>query len=139
MTYICFVITFYYHLVSRLTTQEIARRQHGAYTFDQMINNYNYFNRDGFTLSEQDAEELTVRLQIDMSIIIFNVDRLRGICYTLMALHESFRRNVLCQKDVALREPTLNSKQMALALEFYLQIDGNLSFFHIYIHIISIS
>jgi hypothetical protein len=75
-------------------------------------------------LSEQDTEELAGRLRVGKSIITFNADRLRSNCYTLLALHESFRRHVLCQRDVALGEPALNSKQMAIVLEFYLQIDG---------------
>ncbi|CAF2116443.1 unnamed protein product [Rotaria magnacalcarata] len=60
---------------------------------------------------------------VDESIILFNADRLHGICYILLSFHESFRRHVLEKKDVALKEPTLNSNQMAIALEFYLQID----------------
>ena len=118
-------------LVTRLTPYEITRRQHGAYTSDalSMMNEYNYFG--GFSLSEQDAEELASRLQIGKSIITFNADRLRGICCFLLALHESFRRNFLIEKDIALKEPTLNSKQMAMTLEFYLQIDGQSSCRHL--------
>jgi hypothetical protein len=100
------------------------------------MNNYDYSSNDGFSLSEQDVDELSARLQVGKSIITFNAQQLRGICCSLLALHESFRRTVLCQRDVALRQPTLNSKQMALALEFYLQIDGESSS---YTHIISVS
>lgn len=88
-----------------------------------LMENYDYSN-GGFSLSQQDAEELAARLHIGLSIITFNADQLRGICYYLLILHESFRRNVLEKRDSALQEPTLNSKQMAIALEFYLQIDG---------------
>jgi len=123
---------------------EIARRQHGAFTSDaiMMMNNYNYSDADGFSLSQQDAEELAGRLQVGKSIITFNADRLRGHCYSLCALHESFRRNVLQKPDVALKEPILNSKQMAVALEFYLQIDGKSSYiypssFQSYIHMLT--
>ncbi|CAF4745405.1 unnamed protein product, partial [Rotaria sp. Silwood2] len=110
--------------VNRLASHEITRRQQGAYTSYalMMMNTYDY--SDGFSLSEQDAEELASRLQVGKSIITFNTNRLRGICCTLLALHKSFRRHVLCERDIALKEPTLNSKQMAMALEFYLQIDG---------------
>ena len=96
-----------------------------------MMNNYDYAFNDGFSLSEQDVEELAARLQVGKSIITFNAQRLRGICCSLLALHESFRRHVLLKNDVALREPTLNSKQMTMALEFYLQIDGQSSYMHI--------
>ena len=86
------------------------------------MNSYQYGNI--FSLSEQDAEELATRLQIGTSIITFNADVLRRICYLLLALHESFRENILCKIPVALNNPFLNSKQMAMLLEFYLQIDG---------------
>jgi hypothetical protein len=82
---------------------------------------------DEFTLSEYDAQELAVRLNVGLSIITFNAEQLRSICYTLMAFHESFRRNILQEKDVALQEPTFNSKRMSMALEFFLQMDGNYS------------
>jgi hypothetical protein len=121
-----FIISFYCRLVTCLASHELARREHGAYTSDalMLMNSYQYSCNDGFTLSEQDTEELATRLRVGKSIITFNADRLRSNCYTLLALHESFRRHVLCQRDVALGEPALNSKQMAIVLEFYLQIDG---------------
>ncbi|CAF1508620.1 unnamed protein product, partial [Rotaria sordida] len=102
--------------VSRLAPHQINRRQYGAYTFDalMLMNKYNY--SDEFSLSEQDANELASRLQVGKSIITFNAQRLRSICHTLLAFHESFRRHVLCKSDVALKEPTPNSKQMAMAL-----------------------
>ncbi|CAF1525959.1 unnamed protein product [Rotaria sordida] len=109
---------------SRLAPHQINRRQYGAYTFDalMLMNKYNY--SDEFSLSEHDANELASRLQVGKSIITFNAQRLHSICHTLLAFHESFRRHVLCKSDVALKEPTPNSRQMAMALEFYLQIDG---------------
>ncbi|CAF1623646.1 unnamed protein product [Rotaria sp. Silwood1] len=112
--------------VTHLAPNEIARRQQGSHTCDALIlmNMYNY--GDTFSLSEQDVEELAIRLNVEKSIITFNADRLRVICYTLLAFHESFRRNVLCMADVALKEPALMSKQMAILLEFYLQIDVDL-------------
>ena len=111
--------------MTRLAPHEVAQREHGAYTSDalKLMNNYDYSNK-GFSLSEEDAEELDERLQVGKSIITFNADQLRGTCYSILVLHELFRRNVLLKKDVALKEPTLNSKQIAMALEFYLQMDG---------------
>lgn len=87
-----------------------------------MIKDYDYLG--GFGLFPEDTEELATRLNIGKSIITFNADRLRGICSYLLLLHEKFRKNYLRYEDVALPEPTLNSKQMAIALEFFLQIDG---------------
>ena len=88
-----------------------------------MVDNYNYSN-DGFTWLELGAKELATRLCADLSITTFNAERLRGICYLLLAMHESFRRNILHKRDTALEEPVLKSKQMAVVLEFYLQIHG---------------
>ena len=104
---------------------EIIRRQHGAYTEEalMMVNKYQY-SRTGLRLSIQDTEELAARLQVGMSIIISNAERLRGISHYLCALHGAFRRNVLLKPDIGLKEPIFSSKQMALALEFYLQIDS---------------
>ena len=126
---ILFLLSWSSFLVARLEPHEIARRQHGASTNDALImmNNYNYSNNTIFTLSEQDAEELSKRLQVGMSIITFNAVQLRGHCYHFLALHESFRRDILLKKDVALKEPAPNSKQMALMLEFYLQMDRKFS------------
>ncbi|CAF1551374.1 unnamed protein product, partial [Rotaria sp. Silwood1] len=112
--------------ISHLSSDEIIRREHGAYISDalMLMNTYNYGN--SFSLLQEDVEQLAIRLKVGKAIITFNADRLRTICCTLLALHESFRRNILCMADVALQEPTLNSKQMAIALEFYLQIDVDL-------------
>ena len=119
------VIIVLLSIVTRLTSLELSERQHGADTLDalEMMNQYKYCNA-AFSLSQQDADELASRLQVGKSIITFNADRLRGICHYFLGLHEFFRQNVLLDDNVALNEPTLNSKQMAIALEFYLQIDG---------------
>ncbi|CAF5188020.1 unnamed protein product, partial [Rotaria magnacalcarata] len=80
-------------------------------------------SREPFCLSSEDAKELSTRLQVNESIIMCNANRLRVICDRLLELHEYFRRRVTAMQDVALNEPTLNSKQMSLILEFFLQID----------------
>ena len=103
---------------------ELIQREHGGNTALALksVQDYRYYGP--FHLSEQDANELANRLQVSKSIIIYNAIHLDGICPWLFNLHEEFRRNVLYRPDVALQEPTFNSKQMSLALEFYLQIDG---------------
>lgn len=99
------------------------RRQHGGDTKDaiMLMNQYSYSNK--FHFLENDAEELAQRLKIPKSIITFNAERLRSHTVVFCAAYKHFRRNVLRKKDKALAEPVLNSKQMAQALEFYLQID----------------
>ncbi|CAF1336713.1 unnamed protein product [Adineta steineri] len=111
--------------ITHLGPSEIARRQYGADTVDAitLMNNYNYSDHDGFSLSEQDAEELSKRLQIGKSIITFNATQIRSICYYFRELYKLFRQNVLLQQDGALEDYTTNSKQVAILLEFYLQID----------------
>ena len=111
---------------------ELLRREHSAYTAQSLKIVQDYEYEGPFNLSEQDADELATRLQVGKGIIIFNAIRLRGTCPWLFGLHEHFRRNHLHRPDVALQEPTFNSKQMSLALEFYLQIDGQYSGYHIF-------
>lgn len=111
--------------MTRLGPQQLARRQHGAYTSEalRLLNNYKCAN-EGFSLLERDVEALAARFHVGHSIITFNAERLRTVSQTLLACHESFRRRILRQPDVALKEPTLLSARMAILLEFYLQIDG---------------
>ena len=113
---------------SQLSTLEIARRQHGACTADalMMTNKYPYSNHELLLLSEQDATELATRLNVGQSIITFNATRLRSSGMQLLKLHESFRKRILLTRPMLLREPVLTSKEMAIALEFFLQIDGNM-------------
>jgi len=127
--YKSFIFVMIIYLVTRLAPHEITRRQHGASTTDAltMMNNYDYSKNEEFTLSEEDAQELAARLHVGLSIITFNAERLRSVCYSLMELHELFRRNILQKEYVALEQPIFNSKQMTIALEFYLQMDGKCS------------
>ncbi|CAF1515935.1 unnamed protein product [Rotaria magnacalcarata] len=125
-TYILVIYLLDDFLVTRLEPHEINRRQQGVYISNVLMSTEKYDSSNGFTFSEQDTEELATRLHIHKSIITFNVNQLRRICFFLLTLYESFRRTVLCKKDIALKEPILDSKQMALLLEFYLQIDVDL-------------
>ena len=111
--------------IQRLEPHEILRRQHAAYTSDALMLMEKYYQDiDPFNISMEDIKELSQRFQVAESIITFNASRLCSICHRLLMLHESFRQRMLLEKDVALKEPTLNSKQMAIVLEFYLQIDS---------------
>jgi len=118
-------------LAGRLGTHQILRRQHGANTEEALMCVKSYDYHGEFSLSEEDAGELSRRLQVGMSIILFDAGKLRGNCYGLMAYYQAFRRNILQKKDVASTESPLNSKTMAIALEFYLQMDGESS--HVWI------
>nr|ACD54667.1 unknown [Adineta vaga] len=109
-----------------LSPAEKARRQHGADTKEAltMMKNYKYSDGyEGFHLSEEHAKDLANRFQIGESIIIFNADRIRGICSVLFAFHEEFRLIILEKPNNTLNQTILNSKEMTILLEFYLQID----------------
>ncbi|CAF2260402.1 unnamed protein product [Rotaria magnacalcarata] len=108
---------------SRLALNEQLQRQQATNLSDTSILNNMDDSREPFCLSAMDAKELSTRLQVNESIVTCNANRLRVICDRLIESHEYFRRKVLARKDVALNEPTLNSKQMSLILEFFLQID----------------
>jgi hypothetical protein len=100
------------------------QRQHGAYTEEAlaMVKDYKYW--DDCALCEEDAEEMARRLQVGISIILSNADRFRGIGCVLLAIRAVFRRDFLRQADVHLEAATFNSKQMVMALEFFLHMDG---------------
>ena len=109
---------------SHLAPQELLRRQQATNISETSIVTNIDDRHEPFCLSPKDIQELSTRLQVKESIITGNANRLRVICELLLALHEYFRRNILVRRDVALEHPTLNSKQMSLLLEFFLQIDG---------------
>ncbi|CAF4334779.1 unnamed protein product, partial [Rotaria magnacalcarata] len=108
---------------SHLAQNQLLQRQQAINLSDSSILNDIDDSREPFCLSAIDIKELSTRLQVNESIIMCNADRLRVICERLLELHQYFRRKVLERPDVALKEPTLNSKQMSLILEFFLQID----------------
>jgi len=108
-----------------LTWDELKRRESAMLTFETSTSTDDYDIPAPFSLREEDAKELSKRLQVNESIISFNANRLRVICLQLLGTHEYFRRKVLLCKDGPIKERTLNSKEMALLLEFFLQIDGN--------------
>ncbi len=86
-----------------------------------LLNKYQYCN--DFGLLEEDVEDLVTRLHVGKSIITFNSDRFRSLCYYIIGLHEYFRRTILQLPDRGLKESVLTSKQMAIALEFFLNMD----------------
>lgn len=133
-----FFLFFLLLLANRLSSDQLYRRQHYNYSSDILhkLTQYQYGNR--FSLLEEDVHELMARLHIDKSIILFNIERLRGICSRLLELHVFFRRTFLLQPDVAIQEPILNSKQMSLLLEFFLQMDGLFLFYFVLFYFIFI-
>lgn len=113
-------------LAIHLTASELTRRLSGTYPTQEStaINNYQFSSTDELCLSQEDAEEMAQRLQVDISITTFNAIRLRNICNALRLEQELYRRNVLEQLNVPSEEPQFQSEQMVSALEFFLQMDG---------------
>jgi len=93
------------------------------------MSSYELSSMDEFCISQEDAEEMARRLQVDMSIIIYNAIQFRDHCNFFCHLHEYHRRHVQKLPFVPPQGPQLKSKQMAEALEFFLQMDGKLRSF----------
>ena len=86
----------------------------------------NYKYSDDFSISGIDARSLADRLRVDVSIITFNADLLRQHCYYFIELYVELQKTVLGERNIDLSGSTLDSKEMALALEYFLQMDGKL-------------
>ena len=121
---ITYFLCFFYVLVNELSSSEVARRQYGTYTVDPMEYHCNNDPLRDCPLFQEDAEELAQRLQVDMPIITFNACHFRRIIHYFLGLYKTFRLLTLCKVDVIWKKPILNSKEMAMALEFFLQFDG---------------
>ena len=85
-----------------------------------VLESYDYSGQ--FSISLRDMEALADRLVMEPSILLFNADRLRSYCSFFLHLDDRFRQKIL--QDSVRTERSLDSEQMTLLLEFYLQIDG---------------
>ena len=111
---------------SSLVPLEVTRRQRGAYTDDALTMMKQYEYSDDFALLQDDAEALATRLRVGLSIVTFNATQLRGNGCVFLSAYDVFRRNVLGKHSLLAKDSTLTSKAMALALEYFLQMDGSL-------------
>ena len=84
-----------------------------------------YDHQRVYAISLEDCQALSERLRVGMSIITFNADRLRDICYTFIDLHERYRKRTSFRSKMSAEESSFPSSLMAVALEFFLQMDGN--------------
>ena len=110
--------------MNRLGPYQRLRREHAAYSSESLtlMESYNYSGH--FSLTEENISELSQRLRVPKSMLVFNAQRLRSICHTLLAIYEAFRHLVFHDENHAFQNLNFNSQQMAIALEFFLQIDG---------------
>lgn len=100
------------------------RREHAAYSSESLTLMKNYTYVGLFSLTKEDISELSQRLRVPESLLVFNAQRLRSICYTLLAIYEAFRYLVFHDDNHAFQNQNFNTQQMSFALEFFLQIDG---------------
>ena len=102
-----------------------AHRRDGAFTPEALASLSRYGHKGAYSISLNDCQALADRLHVGMSIITFNASLLREICYYFVALHERYRKDTPYGSKTSVDEPCLSSSSMALALEFFLQFDGN--------------
>jgi hypothetical protein len=67
-----------------------------------------------------------------MSIITFNANRLRELCHYLIELHERYRKRMSFRSKLAQHGPSISSQQLAIVLEFFLQMDGTHDRLHVF-------
>ena len=107
---------------NRLGPAELFRRRYEA---QSTTNQYPY--AASLTLSEEDAHALATRLQVNLSIVTCNANRLRQISEDLLVMRDEYQRRVLEMTHLGINDPRLSSKQMVTAVEFFLQMDGSYS------------
>ena len=109
---------------ARLSTREIRQRRSGVITADARKFLANYDASAPFSICLRDAEDLADRLRVDSFILLFNAERLRIFCVYFLKLYERFERKILHSPVPQERELALDSSQMAILVEFHLQMDG---------------
>lgn len=109
-----------------LSQRQLNRRQQVANTVEAHTILDTYDGTDEFSIHQQEAQALADRLHVDLSIILFNAQRLRSYCLYFLQLHERFRRKVLrsLRPSILPDAKHFTPIQMRDLLEFYLQIDG---------------
>lgn len=111
--------------------EELKRRQQAGYTFDTSTTSiYERYPTKPFHLTSDDLQELATRLHVNESILQLNIKRLRSICYYFLELYELYERKIQSTDRFKSNQYSLNSKQMSLVLEYFLQIDGMYSNFN---------
>ena len=110
--------------MARLSAREVEQRRHAGSTAHALQRLREYSYRGEFSISESDTEALAARLHVDKSIIVYNAKRFRAYVFFLTDLRGWWRRQVLDDERQPLAESPINSQQVALILELFLQMDG---------------
>lgn len=112
-------------LVARLSAREVEQRRHAGSTAYALQRLSEYSFRGEFSISESDAEALAARLHVHKSIVTYNAHRFRAYVFSLTDLRGWLRRQVLDDdRQTPVDESPISSPQVAIILEFYLQMDG---------------
>ena len=110
--------------MSRLGAYEQLRRQHAAYSQESITLTENYDHQGVFSMTHADIQAFSQRFHVPETIVLYNADRLDGKCRMFLSSYADFRRKYFGEKDQVYRDFCFNSKNMAMLLEFYLQMDG---------------
>ena len=117
-------------LVNQLGIDQMAQRRRWAMNSDEQRRPiWEYDDSRELSITPSDVQTLADRLRVNRSIVTFNAHRLRSVCFELLELHETFRRTMTNHSENNVFQPssTLMSDQMAMTLEFFLQMDCTLS------------
>ena len=117
-------------LVNQLGIDQMAQRRRWAMNIDEQRRPiWEYDDSRELSITPSDVQALADRLRVNRSIVTFNAHRLRSVCFELLELHETFRRTMTNHSENNVFQPssTLTSDQMAMTLEFFLQMDCTLS------------
>ena len=121
-------------LGSLLSLRELVQRDSQLHTHPftvKVVNNH--LMSYAFAMFQKYFSDLTGRLKVDIAVIDFNLLRLESFILTHMQnFHVKNKKDKILQRNPERNECLLSYNEMALALEFYLQIDGK---FIIYLYI----
>jgi hypothetical protein len=121
--------SFCLRLVNQLGIDQMAQRRWAMNIDEQRRPIWKYDDSRELSITPSDVQTLADRLRANRSIVTFNAHRLRSVCFELLELHETFRRTMMnhSENNVFQQSSTLTSDQMAMTLEFFLQMDCTLS------------
>jgi hypothetical protein len=121
--------SFCLRLVNQLGSDQMARRRWAMNIDEPRRSIWEYDDSRELSITPSDVQTLAGRLRVNRSIVTFNAHRLRSVCFELLELHATFRRTMMMNhaEHNVFQPSTLTSDQMAMMLEFFLQMDCTFS------------
>ena len=111
-------------LVHRLSSYQRLQRQHAGSTSQALAFMEKYDSFRLFSIRPLDMKSLTERWHAPQSLITFNAARLANICHGFLKDYARFCKQLFHDEERAYRNLFIDSQQMCIALEFFLQMDG---------------